>query len=114
MDQRTVPQSESVEVRWPLEQHIYPQHVNQFVLLDGPNLASGAPDETVYLMLGHFMPPVLFREGDLQRAMDASGGTLNVNPIGSFVMSIDRLRELQGAISSHIATVDARNGRAPA
>lgn len=98
------PADNQVRVTWPFEMET-PQVVNQFVIQNAAPLQDGTRDDTVYLMVGHFSPPVVADDKDARRYLQATGGTLSITPRGSYAMSVARLRELHNMIGAHLAGI---------
>lgn len=94
---------QQIELRWPPFANASPTVVNQFLLQEAPPSTEGVRQGT-YLVLGHFALPIVFNEKDFQAA--TSSGVVDIAHAGTYYLTVDRLRELHGAISSHLESID--------
>lgn len=94
---------QQIELRWPPFANANPTVVNQFLLQEAPPSTEGARQGT-YLVLGHFALPIVFNEQDFQAV--TSSGAVEVAHAGTYYLTLDRLRELHGAITTHLESID--------
>ena len=102
----TEPPALAITVDWGDTTGLSTTHINQFAIVLGPPIASGAPDG-IYMLLGHLAPPLILgtdQESKL-RAFEAQK-IIKVNVHGSFHLSRDRLDELIRALQQTASNYD--------
>lgn len=100
--------SVQVEAQWPSDLLFQALPVNQVILANSLNLNDGAPDELVYLALGHAAPPpgaiapsMLVEKPDGSQVLP-----LPVQRAGVFTMSRGRVRELRDILDRYLTDTD--------
>lgn len=90
------------DLTWMTDPHRIPSPMTSVMVRAGNNTGGNGRPSEVYLTLGHVNPPVLTEE----QAAEIDGSVkLPVVVVGEFVMSIDRLTELQGVLASFLSAI---------
>jgi hypothetical protein len=88
---------------WPENTGAHAEAVNQVVFAWDQNYR-----DTVYMHLGHVATPLLMNPEAVRQRLE-SGNRLDVEPMGSFVMSRGRAEELWRALGQHLGLLAGSN-----
>ncbi len=67
--------------------------MNQFAIINGPNLASSAPEDSIYILMGHVRPPLFTGPDDVERFI-ASKRRIDIDVRAEAFMTRERAEEL--------------------
>jgi hypothetical protein len=100
-----------IRIQWITDPTAVPSAVNQFILQSGPAVQNDARIESVFLTFGSIVPPIVPPGLTPDQMSEYAANNVAVAvPVGRFVFTMPRFRELYGQMALLIEAADKAEG----